>query len=301
MFRQFTICMIVAALFSLLANNPASAAHRPPPGQRIISTAPSLTEIVFALGLERELVAVSDYCSYPPRAKQLPTMGGLLNPNLEAFIALRPTQVILLPYYQRLAEQLDKLAIPRLVVKNDQLKDIYDSIMNIGAHCRRGPAAKALATNLERSLLRLGNDLPAGASQKRVLLVTGRVPGSLRELNVASSSSYLGELLSLCGVTTLDSNGPARFPMVSKEEIVEYDPDIIIDLTFAGQSLKKPELAAARETWAQLASLKAIKHSQLYFPTEDYLLIPGPRLAKVGQVLREIIYPSSPKSDNETD
>src|SRR5690606_10390834 len=120
------------------------ALERPQEHHRIISLAPSITETLFALGLEAHIVGVTRYCDYPPEALAKPKVGGYLDPNMEAMVALRPDLVITFPGHQTLTPRLEQLGIATLQIPDQKLGDILDSIRIIGTATGKEMEAKAL-------------------------------------------------------------------------------------------------------------------------------------------------------------
>src|SRR5690606_22554892 len=121
--------------------------------QRLVSLAPNLTELVFALGLGERLVGVGDYDVLPPGAPELPRLGGLLDPNLEALIGLRPDLVLLLPSQQEVADQMQRVGVASLVVAaEDTIADVEEAALAIAARCGVEEAGRELVAGLRREL-----------------------------------------------------------------------------------------------------------------------------------------------------
>lgn len=257
--------------------------------ERIISTAPFHTEVAFALGLGERMVAVSDFCEYPEQVKELPRIGGLLNPSLEVIVELKPDLVLLMPSHRKLAEQLGKLGIGVLVAGSDNLAQVYASIESVGKACGRVGAARRLRQRMAEELART-KQRAAKREKRRVLIVVDHVPGSLRDIWAATSASYLGELVTLAGGILPEAGEGGAFRAISKEEIVSFDPEVIIDLSLAGKQLAPEEFEAARRLWDKLPSLSAIKAGRTRLARDTALVVPGPRAPHAARLLLELIY-----------
>ena len=143
---------------------------------RIVSTLPSLTEICFALGLGDSLVGVSDYCNYPPEAKKITRIGGVINPNLEQVVALAPDFVLIQATDKNLIAKYDELGLPTLIVKTQTVDDVLGSIAVIGQRTGAGDRAVALVSRMRAELDAMRN-ASRGAEPVKTLLVIGHEPG----------------------------------------------------------------------------------------------------------------------------
>lgn len=256
---------------------------------RIISLAPSITEIVCALDAGERLVAVSDFCHYPPQVEKLPRVGGLLNPSLERIVELKPSLVLLLPSLSRFGGQLVELGISRLVVRADTLQDIFAAITEIGKSCGRESAARRLRQDIKSRLLIL-KERGKKLSSRRVLLVVGRTPGGLGDIWIAGADSYLGELCGDINAIVQSVPNGTPFGSISKEEIIAFNPEVIIDLSFMGKTLTPEDVATAKRVWQGLSTLQAVKTGSVYLPLDNVLVTPGPRVAQAAEILFKLIH-----------
>lgn len=278
-----------AALVSLLAACGAAAAGDPPPGgappagepRRVVTMAPNLTEIVFALGAGERLVAVSEYSDYPPEAKRLPTLGGFINPDIERILAHRPDLVIVRDYSRRLEQKMRAFGVPVLRVRDRAISDILETIREIARALGVEERGAALARSLEREVDSY-RVRPEPARRPRVLLVAGRSPGTLQDLYAPGKGTFLDEMIRLAGGENLFGDSAIAYPKVSKEEIIARDPEVILEPASAtSYSGARPDPA----DWKALGTLSAVRSGRIHVLEGDYLLIPGPRL---GQALRDL-------------
>jgi iron complex transport system substrate-binding protein len=261
----------------------ASVPAREP--ERVVSLAPNLTEILFALGLGDRVVGVTDYCNYPAAAREKPRVGGFLNPNLEAIARLRPTLLVGLPGHRRATPGLAAFDAEFLEVRNTSVDEVLDSILQIGRRLGRPAAAESLAAVI-RGALREGP--PPGTRPPRVLLVSGRNPGELRNVYAPGRGSFYDELLEAAGADNVVRTSEPLYPMLSLEEIVRADPQIIIELR-PGTSYSTRELETIRSDWDELDRVSAVRRGHVEIWTEDYLAIPGPRMIRLLAKLRDTV------------
>ena len=257
--------------------------------QRIISMSPSITEALFSLGVGQRVVGVTDYCQWPPEACTRTHVGGLLNPNLETWIALRPDLIILQETSERLLKHARNLSIPTLVVEMSRIETIFGAFRTI---CRRlgcEPAAESLIQTMQGEIQTISNRL-RGVRPKKVLLLLGDSSDPARDMYAVGPATFLGELIELAGGTNLLVDPVAQYPRLSKEFVLHAAPEVIIE---AGPKANyTPEQAAERRAqWQRFASIPAVQTGQIHFIGSDYILIPGPRLTLTLKAFARAIHP----------
>ena len=151
---MFGKVIVLLATILLLAGCGEHAARTPHDGLRVISMAPNVTEILYALGLSNQVAGVSKYSSYPPEAAEKPCVGGTYDPNWEMMIALQPDLVIGLDSQEEIAAQLKQLNIDFLGVPHEHINEILQSILIIGQACGVETKAQELFQTLEATALR---------------------------------------------------------------------------------------------------------------------------------------------------
>lgn len=239
--------------------------------QRILTLAPSVTEIAFALGLGDRIVGVGDYCRWPPEVESKPRLGGLFDPNLERIVRLEPDLAILLPSEGDLGEKLRRLGIDVLVVRNETLEDVEAAILDIARRCGVEAAGEKLLARLGQELKPL--DLPG---RPRVLLSIGRQPGQLSQILVPGPGTFLHQLLERLGAANVFADAPLPYPQVGLEEIVGRRPEVIVELQ--SQEVPVAVTEGLRRDWEVFPRLPAIRNGRIHVVAGDYVLIPGPRL-----------------------
>jgi len=261
------------------------------PPQRIVSTAPSITEMLYALGLGDRVVAVTTYCRYPPEAARKPKIGDYLRPNLELILAARPDLVILERTGVRNSATLASARLPVLEVDDGTLAGIYQSIERIGAAA--GVAGRAAALNARlRAELDAVARRTAGLPKRRTMFVLGRTPARLEGIVVAGRGSYLDELIRLAGGRNIFGDTVSSYGKVPLEEILARDPEVILDMGEMAEpeSLSQQRRRAVIALWRSQPSLSAVRLDRVYAVASGAFLVPGPRVAEAARELAALIH-----------
>jgi iron complex transport system substrate-binding protein len=280
---------LAAAVLVLLAAGVATITGAEPtpvatPGAvpaRIVSLAPSVTETLFALGAGPRVVAVSDYCDYPPETAALPRIGSFLVPNVEAIIALRPDVVIGTPSpgNHEAVAMLRRLGIRVEIDDPEHLSDLPRVTRMIAAAAGVPGEGERLVAAIERDLDAVRARV-AGAVPRRVLMVVGQDP-----LIAVGHTSFLGELLAAARAVNV-APPDAVWPHLNVEFVIAADPEIVID-----SSMGSEDGRATAAFWARLPSLAAVREGHVY-PFRSYrVLRPGPRLPAAFVDLARLIHP----------
>jgi iron complex transport system substrate-binding protein len=274
---------LIWELFALFCS--PSVAAEPQPA-RIVSTFPSITETVFALGAGDRLVGVSDYCRYPEAALALPKVGGYLKPNLEKIALLRPDLVLIRDTAATAATGLSALGIRYVQIKIGSLADVYSMIRDVGAAI--GASANAQELNAKiRSRLDAMRTETASKPRPTVLIVVGHTLGLLTNLVAAGPSTYLSELLEIAGGRNTMPPSAIAYPRISLETIVRLNPDVILDLSTMGESASaEAHEARLRDPWLSRHELNAVRSGRVFELSSDPLATPGPRVVESVELIR---------------
>ena len=293
----FAVGLLLARVLERIEGGSVSSGAAAPrtatPGsyRRVICLAPSITETIFALGGGSQIVAVGDFTFWPPEATKLPRAGGVFNPSFERMLALRPDLVILQGRQQKVADFCARQRIEFLAIEKNDFDGVFDGIRAVGETLGLAGPAEVLAAQIRLDLAGIRRRV-AGRGRPRVFLCIGRRPGTLSQLMTAGTTSYLSQLVEAAGGTNIFGELERPYPMISKESLVVRAPQVIIE-TYAGQTIdeaKRRELAAE---WRPLRAIPAVRDGRIAILTEDYLLIPGPRMAKSAERLAEVIHPEA--------
>jgi len=261
--------------------------------RRIVSLSPSITETLFALGLGDRVVGVTRYCRWPPEAQRRTLVGGYLDPNYEAIVALQPDLVILRGEKDAFVEGFRRLGLEVLAVRHQSVADILSAIETIGRTCGAAQQAEGLLADLRGRLERL-RVKTAGLGRPRVLLVVERAlgTGTIQDAYVAGADGFLNDMLDLAGGQNACPKTTVGVPVVSAEGVMQMNPDVIIDLM-------SPERAAGRShaqllaDWKPLANVAAVRTGRLYVIDDEGILVPGPRFYRLAERLARLVHPEA--------
>jgi iron complex transport system substrate-binding protein len=264
---------------------------RPPaPPARIVSTFPSATETLFALGAGDRVVGVSNYCRYPQAVLSLPKVGTYVKPDPEKIALLRPDLVILERSATTLADRLAALGIPYAEVELGSLDDVYSMVVDIGRAVGSSDKATSLNHDIQSRLAAIQAETQ-GKSHPTVLVVVGRTPGELTNLVAVGFGSYLAELLEFAGGSNALTETAVPYPRISLETVVRLNPDVILDASMmneAGASTVGLE-ERLRHPWLTHRELGAVRKGMVFGLTSECLVTPGPRVVEAVELLRSKI------------
>lgn len=258
---------------------------------RIISLSPSTTEILYGVGAFGRVVAVSDYCSYPPEASTLPRVGGWNNPNMEQIASLRPDLVVFSDAQaQFVKDKVEAAGIRTLSVPSQTLEHAYESIELIGRATGEEEAARRLLeqTRMSVETVRLTTErLP----KRRVLCVVDRVPGTLRDLYTAGGDSFIAQLIRVAGGEPISPPARVGWGKMQKEAVVALDPDVILDLMMHKESGSFDEDTLA--VWKELPTLRAVRDGRVHPVRDETVLHPSHLVGDSARKFAQLIHPEA--------
>ena len=281
---------VLMAVFSGCSDRQVAESPRPfvekrqAPPARIVSLAPSITEILFDLGLGKRVVGVTRYCDYPPEAQEKARVGGYFDVNYEAVLGQEPDLVILLEEHQDARDRLDELGLDTLAVNHSRVEGILRSITTIGDRCGAKENGESLRLSLENRIHRIQEHFfaqsfsrPAARPKPRVLVAVGRLmdKGAGGEIYISGRDGIYDDLITLAGGVNAYRDETLKFPAISDEGLIRIDPDLIIEMV--------PDLAseADRESllglWRRKTAVRAVREGRVHILGEDYAVVPGPR------------------------
>jgi len=255
--------------------------------KRIVSLSPSITEIIYGLGAFDKVVGVTLYSDFPPEAKELPKVGGWIDPNLEAILALKPDLVIMIEDQNRIfGDKIKKSGLKTLsVASNNSVEEILGSILQIGKALGREEEARNLSENVQYSLEEIkakNRNVPS----KRVLFVVGRNPGTLEDIYVVGKTGFINEMIKIAGgENVVDSERLAI--KISREAILSLKPEVIIEINHEKID-KKDEVI---KDWNALKQAPAVSNGEVYVVSSTVLLHPSQRIVEGTAILAKILHP----------
>jgi len=264
------------------------------PPQRIVSTAPSITELLYALGLGDRVVGVDRFSRYPPESLRKAKIGDYVNPNLETIASLRPDLVIIPTNPVKLAERLAVLRLKVLELDQESIAKLYESFRIVG----QATGATAQAAKLEstvRGQLEAVRARAAPLKKTRVMFVVGRTPNRLDGLIVVGQASYLNEIIALAGGENVFRDAVASYPEVSLEEVLARNPDVIVDMGDMADTVGVTDEHKREVTslWERLSSVAAVKQHRVYAVASDVYVVPGPRVVDAAKAFLEMLHPEA--------
>lgn len=259
--------------------------------QRIVSTVPGLTEILFELGLGDRTVGVSEYCRYPAAALAKPKVGSFLQPNLEAITALRPDLVLIIKNPVRLKQRLEAIGLRVEELDLETLPGILSAIDRLGFETKRNSRAAELRASLEKRLAAVQAKV---RQRRRVTFLVGRTPQRLEGMVAVGPKSYLDELMRAAGGDNIFADSPAMYPKVSIEQLLARDPEVIFEM---GDSVHEGiEQGKYREDvlsiWSRMPTLKAVRGKKVFPLNNNIYVVPGPRFAEAAERFFEMLHGS---------
>jgi iron complex transport system substrate-binding protein len=257
--------------------------------QRIISLVPATTEMLFVIGAGNRLAGVSDYDRFPPEVSRLARVGGLLDPNVERLIALRPDLVIVYDTQTDLKQQLERAGIPMFRYVHRGLPDITQTMRTLGERVGSKAEADAAAARIETRLAAVRARV-AGRPRPTTLLIFGRDPGALRHINASGGYGFLHDVLELAGGGDVLGDLKQQSVDVTTEMILRRAPEAIIELHY-GESLKTERLDDERKVWNALPSVPAVKNNRVYLLRGDEFVVPGPRIVIAAERFAQTLHP----------
>lgn len=251
------------ALCSILALSPATTLA----SERVISLAPNITEILFALDLKDKIVGVTTFCDYPKDALKKEKIGGMTNPNLEKIVSLAPDIVILTSDGNEkvIKEKLNKLKIDTYTFKARTIYDLPDAIKDMAKVLNAEENGKKLSEKIKKELKETKNKNIL-KNNKSIFIIWPS------PLITAGKDTTIDSVLTHIGLENISSNTIGSYPKFSIEEIIKLNPDYI----FLGAGhINIKELSG--DILKKLRTTNAVKNNNVFFPTDKILRL-SPRI-----------------------
>jgi iron complex transport system substrate-binding protein len=256
---------------------------------RIVSLVPAATEMLFAMGAGGALAGVSNYDRFPPEVGRLPKVGGLLDPDIERVISLKPDLVVVYETQTDLKRQLERAHIPIFAYVHRDLPDITATLRALGARVGAKAAAEAAAADIERQLAAVARRV-AGRPRPKTLLVFGREQGTLRHVTASGGYGFLHDVLEIAGGTDALADLHKQSVDMSTEMILVRAPEVILELHY-GDAVKPALFDAERLVWNTLASVPAVKNNRVYLLDGLEFVVPGPRIVRAAERFARTLHP----------
>jgi len=287
--------LLFALVISLFLNVPTQGKDRllndetgrkvkiPCPAKRIISLAPSITEILFALGLNEEIIAITNFCDYPKAVLGKPRIGGFVNPDTEKIVSLKPDLIIGIRDGNRMdtVDRLNDFGFPVYLIDPKGFDGVMGTIKNIGEVVGRERESRRLIKELidkRENMITLTRSL----SKPRVFFQVGDVP-----LITVGKGTLGDDLIRLAGGRSISENELVSYPSYSIETILAMAPEMII---ISSMETKKDHMYLVKK-WQNWKSIPAVKMNAIHVIDSNLVDRPTPRIAEGLDALVRIIHP----------
>ncbi len=274
--------LLLCCIFLLSLN--ASAQERP---LRLVSLAPSLTEMIFAIGADENLIGVTNQCIFPPEALALPRVGDFIRPDPLAVDVLQPDLVLMLAEHLPDERFFDSMRTRYEILDNRTFDGILDALTRLGDITGKPYEAGRIRDELQASLL-----LPIGydaATAPTMLLILSRDygAGDIADVTVVGQDRLYDRLITSVGFRNA-YDGNADYPTLTAEQIALLNPDVIVEGFYTTTGSASIHSAAVRD-WLPIARLDAARANRIYSIRSDYVFVPGPRMVLMKRDLEDIV------------
>ncbi len=285
---------VVAVGLILLASAPAAArslldqagrrVEVPDRPQRIVALAPSVTEIIFALGEEARLMGVTAHCDFPPEAARLPKVGSYVRLDLERIVGLRPDLCIAVKDGNPKAavERLEALGVPVFALDPRNVATVIRAIHDLGLVLNAAPRADALIGAMRGRIERITHRLAGGTRRPRVFFQIGAAP-----IVSVGTDTFAHELIGLAGGVNVAA-GAAAYPRFSREQLLGLAPEIVV---ISSMDRAAGAVEESRREWARWPGVPAVRDGRIHVVDSNLFDRPSPRLVAGLETLARFIHP----------
>ena len=250
---------------------------------RVVSLAPSITEIVFALGQEYRLKGVTRFSDFPEAAKKLPRVGSYVHLDLEKIVSLKPDLCIAIKdgNPRVVVNRLESLNIPVYAVNPRNLITVMETINEIGIFLNADEKAHSVVKNMKSRIQRVKSKIANVTYRPRVFFQIGIAP-----IVSVGTHTFAHELIELAGGNNL-SKGPIPYPRFSKEQVLSLSPEVFIITSMSRNTIFKQ----VKDEWSKWPSIPAVKNQRIHLEDSNLFDRPTPRLVDGLENLAQRIHP----------
>ncbi|MDR3614708.1 MAG: helical backbone metal receptor [Candidatus Obscuribacterales bacterium] len=232
-------------------------------GAKLASLAPSITELVYSINAQSQLIGVSSFCDFPPAAKSKTIVGSFTTCNLERLKRLQPDKVLLVSGQEALASQLQHNHFQTVIFPNHHLPDVATNLLTLGAIAGQENFAKERSQNFQKAIKSL-SEINAGKTKTSIFFCVFPQP-----LISVGKNSYLNDVIEISGGSNIASSMPQDYPHFSMEKLVLSDPEVIV---MPYESRNQSFLLTA--PWSKLRAIRNKRYFFLPPPSQDTLSRP---------------------------
>ncbi|MCA9471670.1 MAG: cobalamin-binding protein [Nitrospirales bacterium] len=256
--------------------------------KRIISLAPSITEMLYAIGSGGEIVGVTEFCNFPEEVKTKPKVG-YAQPNIESIVSLQPDLILAPKSFVRvdLLKKLEQLKIPTFILEAHTVEEIMAHIKLLGRMVGRSDAANEQTTALRKQISELSDRLK-GRTRPRILYVLNSDP-----LITVGPGSFIHHLIELAGGQNVAERTATPYPRLAMEEVLRQNPEVLLFPVGRFEGIPPAE----QDQWKRWTTLTAVKEGKLFQVESDLLNRPGPRIIQALRQLVSLLHPDVLQDD----
>ncbi len=257
------------------------------PAERVVSLAPSNTEVLFGVGAGDQVVGVTEYCNYPPETESIDKIGGFSAKSIsvETIVALEPDVVFSAgPIHQTVIDALQTLGIKVVALDPVTFDDVYASMELVGLLTGHEEEAAALVAAMSERVDAVAAKVAQVPEEDR-LTVYWEIYDE--PLMTAGPSTFVGQMVEIAGGKSIFGDITESYPEVSAEEIVSRNPDVIMSMDSHGEKIQ-PEFLSERPGWSEVT---AVKEGRVYVFPDDWVSRASPRLADGLEAVAAALYP----------
>lgn len=292
-YKSRTITLIMTAFLFIVIGAPSDArivtdqlgrqvtvSDKP---RRVVSLAPNITEIIYALGQENLLKGVTLYSDFPPAAVSLPKVGSYVQLNLEKIVALKPDLCIAIKdgNPRVVARRLESLNIPVYAVDPKNLETVMQTVLEIGNLLNANQRADFLVQRMRSRVLKVKSLVTKAAYRPRVFFQIGISP-----IVSVGTDTFIHELIELAGGKNL-AQGPVAYPRFSREQVLVLSPEILIITSMARAAV----FEKVKAEWSRWPNMPAIRDHRIFLEDSNFFDRPTPRLVDGLELMVKLIHP----------
>jgi iron complex transport system substrate-binding protein len=253
--------------------------------KRIVSLAPNVTEILFSLGLDREVVGVSIHCDFPEKVKERERVGSYVSLDFEKIVSLRPDLIIATGAgnTREMVDRLEKLGFPTYVIFPKDFEGILRSIEHLGQILRRQREAREIVQGLERRKQRV-IQVTRDRTRPKVFLTIGESP-----MVTVGKGSFADDLIHLAGGENVAAKEERMYPRWGMEEILRRAPEVILVSSMS----PKGDYPKILDEWARWKMIPAVRDGRIHLINSDLVDRPSPRIIEGLEEMARFFHPEA--------
>ena len=255
----------------------------PFPPKRIVSLAPNITEILFSLGLDEEIVGVSIHCNFPEKAKSRAQVGSYISLDFEKITSLKPDLIIATGAgnTRDMVDRLEKLGFKTYTIFPKNFDDILQSIGHIGQVVNRDTKARVIIEGMRKRKQRVV-ELTQGLSRPKVFIQIGDAP-----MVTVGKGSFADDLIRIAGGENIAGNEKELYPRFGMEEILKRSPEVIV----ISSMNPKGDYQKVLHEWTRWKTIPAVKNGRIHLIDSDLLDRPSPRIIDGLEEVARVLHP----------